>query len=69
MHETPQFTFEIGDTQKSRAFAARNPQFPAAFERLMAVANKYFGRIPAPKNQFEDICFWLGIRADRILSK
>jgi hypothetical protein len=60
MPETPQMMFEIGDTQKSRAFAACNPQFPAAFERLMAVANKCFGRPPASKNQFEDICFWLG---------
>jgi hypothetical protein len=59
MHEAPQMIFEIGDTEKSRAFAARNPRFAAAFERLMSVANKCFGRTPAPKNQFEDICFWL----------
>ena len=53
-------TFEIGDTEKSRAFVARSPQFLAALERLITVANKCFGRNPAPKDHFEDICFWLG---------
>ena len=53
-------TFEIGDTEKSRAFLARNPQFPAVLDRLMIVANKCFGRNPASKNQIEHICFWLG---------
>jgi Family of unknown function (DUF5677) len=52
--------FEIGDTEKSRAFVARNPQFPAAIERLMTVADKCFARDPASKNHFENICFWLG---------
>jgi Family of unknown function (DUF5677) len=60
MCETPQITFEIGDTEKSRAFAVRNPQFPAVFERSVNLANKCFGRDPVSKNQFENICFWLG---------
>lgn len=54
------FTFEIPDTEKSRTFAARNPQFPAALLKLFDTANKCFGRDPRPKNQLENICFWLG---------
>jgi hypothetical protein len=56
----PQPIFEIPDTEKSRAFVARNPQFPAALVKLFETANKCFGRNPPPKNQLENICFWLG---------
>jgi hypothetical protein len=52
--------FEIGDTEKSRAFVTRNPQFPAALVKLFETANECFGRNPRPKNQLENICFWLG---------
>jgi len=57
---TPDFIFEIPDTVKSRAFAARNPQFPAALLKLIETANKCFGRDPRPKDYLERICFWLG---------
>jgi len=57
---TSQPIFEIPDTQKSRAFAARNPHFPAALLKLFELANKCFGRDPRSKNQLENICFWLG---------
>jgi hypothetical protein len=58
--ETPQPIFEIPDTAKSRAFMARNPQFPDALLKLFDTANKCFGRDPRPKNHVEHICFWLG---------
>jgi hypothetical protein len=54
-------TFEFGETEKSKAFLARNPEFPAALDRLMTVANKCLGRAePARDKQLEHICFWLG---------
>jgi hypothetical protein len=59
-NEPPQPIFEIPDTEKSRAFAARNPQFPAALLKLFETANKCFGRDPHPKNHLENLCFWLG---------
>ena len=53
--------FEFGDTEKSRTFLSRNPQFPAALERLMTVANKCLARVEPPsEKQVEHICFWLG---------
>ncbi len=52
--------FEMPNTEKSRAFAARNPQFSAAFERLFETANKCFGRNMQPKDHLENTCFWLG---------
>lgn len=57
---TPDFVFEIPDTVKSRAFAARNPLLPAALLKLLETANKCFGRDPSPKDHLERICFWLG---------
>jgi hypothetical protein len=48
------------NTEESRAFTGRNPQFPAAFAKLFETANKCFGRNPRPKDHLEDICFWLG---------
>jgi hypothetical protein len=52
--------FEFGQTDQSDAFFDRNPKFMPAFERLMTVANKCFGREIKPKNRPEDIIFWLG---------
>ena len=59
-NEPSQPIFEIPDTEKSRAFVARNPQFPAALLKLFETANKCFGRDPRPKNHLENVCFWLG---------
>ncbi len=58
--------FEFGGTEQSNAFFDRNPNFYPAFERLMALANKCFGRAIHPKNRAQDICFDLGhtCRAD-----
>lgn len=53
-------TFEFGGTVQSEAFFDRNPDFMPAFERLMTVANKCFGRRMKPRNRAEDICFGLG---------
>jgi hypothetical protein len=58
--QPPQPIFEIPDTAKSRAFAARNPHFLDALLKLFEPANKCFGRDPRPKNHLEDVCFWLG---------
>jgi hypothetical protein len=58
--ETPQPIFEIPDTAKSRAFVTRNPKFPNALVKLLAVSNKCFGRNPHAKDHREHICFWLG---------
>jgi hypothetical protein len=52
--------FEFGETRESEAFFDRNPKFVPMFLRLMALANKYLGARPQPKNQVEDICFGLG---------
>lgn len=60
MHDNGLQAFEIGDTERSRAFFARNPHYPGALERLVVLSNRCFGRGPAPKGQFENICFWLG---------
>src|SRR5581483_5604779 len=59
-NETPNPTFEIPDTAKTRAFAARSPRFFPAFEKLLGLSNKCFGRQFSPKNQIENICFGLG---------
>jgi hypothetical protein len=60
MKNASQPVFEIPDTEKSRAFVARNPQFPAALLKLFETANKCFGRDPRSKNHLENVCFWLG---------
>jgi len=52
--------FEFGQTTQSEAFFDRNPKFYPAFERLMALTNKCFGRSFQPKNRTEHICFSLG---------
>jgi len=52
--------FEFGETEASQAFWDRHPSFYPAFERLMTLGNKCFGRPIQPKNRTEDICFGLG---------
>jgi hypothetical protein len=52
--------FEFGDTEQANAFFDRNPKFYPAFERLMSLANKCFGRLPKIENQMQDICFSVG---------
>lgn len=58
--------FEFGETDQANAFFDRNPKFHPAFERLMTLANKCFGRKLHPKSRIEDVCFDLGhtCRAD-----
>lgn len=52
--------FEFGETAQSKAFFDRNPKFWSAFEKLMALTNKAFGREVHFKSRVEDICFNLG---------
>ena len=52
--------FHWGTTPESDAFFARNPAFYDAFERLMVLANKTFGREYQPKNRLQHIGFSLG---------
>lgn len=52
--------FHFGATPETDAFFERNPRFAPAFERLMTLANKTFGRGQTFKNRIEDIGFNLG---------
>jgi hypothetical protein len=52
--------FEFGQTTQLDTFFDRNPKFYSAFERLMTLTNKCFGRSFKPKNRVEDLCFSLG---------
>ena len=52
--------FHWGATPESDAFFERNPKFFDAFERLMVLANKTFGREYQPKDRLQDIAFNLG---------
>jgi hypothetical protein len=52
--------FHWGATPESDAFFDRNPKFYDAFERLMILANKTFGREYQPKDRLQDIAFNLG---------
>lgn len=52
--------FEFGQTAKSEAFLNRHPKFFPAFEGLIGLSNKCFGRAFQPKNRMEDVCFNLG---------
>ena len=52
--------FEIGQSDKAEAFFHRHPNFWNAFERLMTLSNKTFGRKCTYKNQAEAIMFSLG---------
>jgi hypothetical protein len=52
--------FHFGATPESDAFFNRSPKFYPAFERLMTLSNKVFGRGFNPKNRTEDIGFSLG---------
>jgi len=49
--------FEFGDTEQGKAFFERNPTFWPAFEKLMALTNKTFGREVRFTNRLEDISF------------
>ena len=53
-------TFEFGETEESNAFFDRNPSFVPFFEKLMAAANKCFGRRATFKNHLEDVIFSQG---------
>jgi excisionase family DNA binding protein len=53
--------FEFGETVESEAFFHRHPHFLSAFERLMVLVNKCFGRpLPKPSYGPEYILFSLG---------
>jgi hypothetical protein len=52
--------FHWGATPESDAFFGRNPKYYDAFERLMILANKTFGRENQPMNRLQDIAFNLG---------
>jgi hypothetical protein len=53
-------TFEFGETEEANAFFDRNPSFVPFFEKLMATANKCFGRRVEFKNHLEDVVFGQG---------
>jgi len=59
-------TFEFGETEQANAFFERNPKFYPAFERLVRLVNRCFGRTISPRDRAEDVCFDLGYtcRAD-----
>src|ERR1035438_2969305 len=52
--------FEFGQSRQAEAFSGRHPDFWQAFESLMKVSDKCFGRTCHYKNRAEDICFSLG---------
>ena len=53
-------TFEFGATDEANAFFGRNPSFVPFFEKLMATANKCFGRWVDFRNHLEDVVFSQG---------
>ena len=53
-------TFEFGETDEANVFFDRNPLFVPFFEKLIAVANKCFGRRVDFKNFLEDVVFSQG---------
>jgi hypothetical protein len=55
-----QVDFQFARTTQSDAFFTRNPKFLAAFERLITLMNKCFGRTFQAKDVREDISFNLG---------
>ncbi len=52
--------FEFGETEQSKAFFERNPKFWPAFERVMVLSNKAFGREWRATNRMEDVAYNLG---------
>ena len=52
--------FDFGTTKASKAFFDRHPMFFPAFDRLMGLGNRVFGRPSKPRNQLEDVGFGLG---------
>lgn len=53
-------SFEFGNTNASKLFFERNPDFLAAFQRLFNVAKKCWGAEIKLENRLQDICFGLG---------
>jgi len=53
-------TFEFGESQAASQFWERNPTFWLAFERLLSVTNRAFGREWRATNRMEDVGFNLG---------
>jgi hypothetical protein len=60
MAEGKNVTFEFGESTAANEFWERNRTFWPAFERLLAVTNKAFGRQWKAKNRMQDIGFNLG---------
>lgn len=52
--------FEFGETEQSKAFFERNPKFWPAFERVMTLTNRAFGREWRAANRMEDVVYNLG---------
>lgn len=52
--------FEFGESEASKAFFSEHPNFPSAFQTLMNVSNRCFGRSFQFNNQAEEIMFSLG---------
>ncbi len=52
--------FEFPDNKHVNAFFDRNPKFYPAFETLMTLGNRCFGRASGARNHAEDVCFSLG---------
>lgn len=52
--------FEFGQSDKAEAFFDRHPKFWEAFDRMMTVSNKCFGRRCDYTNQAEALMFSLG---------
>lgn len=55
-----EFVFEFGETAQSHAYLERFPNLPQAFERLVSLSNKVFGRPANFKSRMEDVVFSLG---------
>lgn len=51
---------DLGESEQSKFFFNRYPTFYAAFERLITLSNRCFGRSLVPKNRTQDVCFDLG---------
>lgn len=52
-------TFDFGNTPEANAFFDRYPAFFPAFESLIGLSNKAFGRESTATNRAEDVCFSL----------
>ena len=54
--------FEFGHSDKSEAFFNEHPNFCGAFDKLMNVSKRCFGRVCLHENQAESLMFSLGQR-------